>query len=96
MIITVKDDTVHIEGYEGAFYRYTTNEGNPSACGIWDNWYTGIGIDESGKTYTIVWAISDMEAYNRGDEDCCDWFNPNEVIDNETGLPVPEGMYTMK
>lgn len=96
MTITVNNDTVHINGYEGAFYRYTTEDGKPSACGIWDIWYSGIGTDENGKTYTIVWAVSDMESYNNGDEDCCDWFSPNEVIDDETGLPIAEGTYTIR
>lgn len=73
----------YMDGYEGAFYRYTTEDGKESACGIWDYWYTADAVDEAGKHYTIVWAIEDMDAFNRGDEDCCDWGSPDEIKDED-------------
>ncbi len=80
--------SAYVEGFEGAFYRYTTNEGTPSACGIFDNWYTAAAVDTNGNKYRVVWEISNLDAFNSGDEDCCDWDNPSEVIDINSGLPV--------
>lgn len=80
-------DQAYLEGYEGAFYRYTTDEGKPSACGIWDNWYKAIAEDEDGNQYNLVWAITKPELFENGDEDCCDWDNPDEILD-ESGMPV--------
>lgn len=80
----------YVEGYKGAFYRFTTDEGKSSACGIWDNWYTAQAVDESGKTYRVVWEITDYDAFENGDEDCCNWTDPAEVIDDETGMPVTD------
>lgn len=68
-----------VEGYEGAFYRFHTENGTLSPCGIWDNWYEAEATDESGNEYRVVWEISNHEAFNNGDEDCCDWDNPAEI-----------------
>lgn len=76
-----------VQGYEGAFYRYTTDEGKASIMGIYDNWYAANGRDEQGNEYLIVWAISNREAFDYGDEDCCDWDEPSEVLNLDTGLP---------
>lgn len=76
-----------VQGYEGAFYRYTTDEGKASIMGIYDNWYAANGRDEQGNEYLIVWAISNREAFDNGDEDCCDWDEPSEVLNLDTGLP---------
>lgn len=88
--ITVTGGEQNVNGYEGAFYRFTTDDGRPSAYGIWDNWYEGTGKDDNGNEYFIVWSISKPELFAEGDEDCCDWDNPVEVIDCVTGLPVAE------
>lgn len=88
MIIIKLTQSAYVEGYDGAFYRYTTEDGQASACGIYDNWYTARAIDDDGKEYRVIWQISDLDAFNRGDEDCCDWDNPAEVIDLDSGLPV--------
>ena len=80
----------YVEGYAGAFYRYTTDEGKPSACGIWDNWYTAEAVDENGKHYSLVWTISNMDALQAGDEDCCDWDNPAEVLDEDGNVVTNE------
>lgn len=81
-------EPAYVDGFNGAFYRYTTEDGTPSACGIFDNWYTALAVDEDGNEYRVVWTISDIDAYNNGDEDCCDWNNPAEILDLNSGLPV--------
>ena len=79
-------EQAHLEGYEGAFYRYTTEDCKQSACGIMDNWYTAIAEDEDGNKYTLVWAITKPELFETGDEDCCDWDKPSEILMD--GKPV--------
>ena len=81
-------ENAHLDGYNGGFYRFTTKDGKASASGIADEYYTAIGCSEEGKEYRIVWTIADREAFERGDEDCCDWDNPAEIIDLDSGLPV--------
>lgn len=78
----------YVEGFNGAFYRYTTDDGKPSACGIFDSWYTAHAVDENGNEYSVVWTISDPDAFERGDEDCCNWNEPAEILDLDSGLPV--------
>lgn len=78
----------HLEGYENAFYGFTTAEGKASATGIWGERYEATAIDDDGTEYRVVWAISNREAFDNGDEDCCDWNEPSEIINVETGLPV--------
>lgn len=77
-----------VEGYEGAFYRFHTENGTLSPCGIWDNWYEASAVDEDGNEYRVVWEISDHEAFNNGDEDCCDWDNPAEIYSYADRKPV--------
>lgn len=36
-------------------------------------YYTATAIDNSGESYTVVWEISNHEAFESGDEDCCNW-----------------------
>lgn len=78
----------YVEGYEGAFYRLHTYDGKLSALGIQNNWYTANAIDEKGNEYKIVWAITNREAFERGDEDCCDWDNPSEIYSYADGKTV--------
>lgn len=78
----------HIEGYNGAFYRFHTENGTQSASGIWDNWYEAAAVDESGNEYRVVWEISDYEAYNNGHGDCCDWENPAEIYSYTDHKPI--------
>ena len=73
----------YVCGYEGAFYRFTTVEGKPSANGIFDNWYEASAEDENGRKYKVVWAVSDKDAFDNGDEDCCEWDNPAEILDEQ-------------
>lgn len=78
----------HAEGYKGAFYRLTTNDRKQSACGIWDNWYEASAEDSEGNEYRVVWEISNTEAFNNGDNDCCDWDNPAEIFSYTDGKPI--------
>lgn len=84
----IKLDAAHVEGYEGAFYRFTTDQGLPSAHGIFGNWYEAVGTDADGNEYRIVWHIADVAAFESGDENCCDWGNPDEILCLDTGYPV--------
>lgn len=83
-------DNAHIEGYNGAFYRFTTEEGKPSACGIWDNWYEATAVDDNGNQYRVVWNIKpDFDINSNADEsDACDWDNPAEIINIDNDMPV--------
>ena len=75
----------HLEGYEGSFYRFTTDEGEASAFGIWGERYEATAIDDNGTEYRVVWAIANREAFDNGDEDCCIWNAPNEITNIATG-----------
>ena len=81
-------DNASLEGYEGAFYRFACDDGKKSAKGIQNNWYSAPATDEDGNEYKIVWEISKPELFAIGDEDCCDWDNPAEVVNLSTGKPV--------
>ena len=78
----------HAEGYKGAFFRFTTKDGKQSIKGIWDNWYEASATDDNGNEYRIVWAITNNEAFVSGDEDCCNWDEPNEIYSYTEGKPV--------
>ena len=73
-------DNAYLEGGEGVFYRYHTKDGKLSACGIYGNWYEAHAVDDDDNEYRVVWEISDREAFDNGDEDCCDWENPSEIV----------------
>lgn len=80
----------YVCGYEGAFYRFTTKDGKRSCHGIWNNWYEGTATDEDGKDYKVIWEITDRDAFDAGDEDCCDWDNPAEILDDEGNTVTDE------
>ena len=87
MNIKLKEQA-YLAGYEGGFYRFTTDEGKPSIKGIWGEYYTAIAADNNDTEYRVVWEISNREAFDNGDEDCCDWDNPAEILNLDTGLPT--------
>lgn len=87
MLIRLINDA-HVAGDDNMIYRFTTTDGKSSVHCIFDGWYEANGVDDAGNTYSIVWRITDREAHDRGDEDCCDWDNPDEVICDDTGHPV--------
>lgn len=77
-----------LEGYDGAFYRYTTANGKPSAKGIFNKWYEADAIDDNENEYRVVWEIADYEAFDNGDEDCCDWDHPSEIYSYTDGKSI--------
>lgn len=81
-------EQAQLEGYDGAFYRFHTADGKLAVTGIWNNWYESHAIDENGNEYRIVWIISNHEAFENGDEDCCNWDEPEEIYSYTDGKPV--------
>lgn len=77
----------HIEGYKGAEYRLTTDAGKPSACVIRDNWYEATATDKNDNMYLVVWRIKDDFNINENPDEsnACDWDNPEEIINIDTG-----------
>jgi hypothetical protein len=57
---------------EQAFYGERYNTDNYIAAAIKDP-------DPDNANYTINWEISNIEAWKEGDEDCCNWDNPNNI-----------------
>ena len=80
----------HIEGYNGAEYRLHTDDGKPSIYVIRDNWYEATATDDNGNEYLVVWRIKeDFDVNENPDEsDACNWDEPAEIINIETGKPV--------
>ena len=78
-----------VEGYDGAFYRFTSEDGQQLATGIWDIWFEARAVDEDGGEYNVVWKVSDKEALESGDEDCCDWECPAEVYSYDECRSLP-------
>lgn len=81
-------ENAYLEGGEGVFYRYHTKDGKLSACGIYGNWYEAHAVDDDNNEYRVVWEISDREAFDNGDEDCCDWENPSEIVRLSDNIPM--------
>lgn len=86
----------YIDGREGSFLRTVTENGKPTAEGIWGAYYTAAAEDSAGNTYRVFWRIK--EDYDAGsmEEDCaCDWNEPFMVLDaaglNVTGAVELEG-----
>jgi len=80
----------HIEGYSGAEYRLHTDDVKPSIYVIRDNWYEATATDENGNEYRVVWRLRDDFdiSENLDESDACDWDEPSEIINLETGKPV--------
>ena len=73
----------YIEGYDGSFLRFTDEDGNELATGIWGAYYEASAEDEDGNRYCVCWEITNREAFDEGDEDCCDWDCPTIVFDSD-------------
>lgn len=80
----------HIEGYKGAEYRLHTDDGSESIYVIRDNWYEATATDDNGNEYLVVWILrEDFDVNENSDEsDACNWDEPEEIINIETGKPV--------
>ena len=79
MLNIMLTENAYLEGGRGVFYRYHLKDGRLSVCGIYGYWFEAPGVAEDGTEYRIVWEISDREAFDDGNEDCCDWKNPSEI-----------------
>ena len=77
----------YVNGYEGAFYRFTNEDGTMSTSGIWDIWYIDHGYDNNENMYECIFEVINP---NVEPEDSCDWDNPNQVLNLETNLPVSD------
>ena len=58
----------YLDGYDGAFYQFNDEEGDALSIGLWDYWYKARAEDEDGEEYTVIWKITNQEAYENGDE----------------------------
>lgn len=79
----------YIDGYEGAFYRFRTDDGKMSISGIWGPWYIAHAEDAEGNEYEVVWSILPDYDHNGQEEDAaCDWDKPEQILFLTTGKPV--------
>ena len=72
------------------YHDYTDECGNLTEEAVKSGivYYTANAIDDEGNEYTVNWNISDLNAYNNGDEDCCNWDEPDEIYSYADGKPV--------
>ena len=81
----------HVEGgYYGAHYRLHTDDGKASIVVLAPNWYEASAVGDDGNGYLVVWSVRDdfdFEVEN-DEENACDWDNPMEILNLDTGLPV--------
>lgn len=73
--------------YTNGYYRLHTDEGKPSTT-VLHEYYTVQAVDNAGNDYDVYWSISNREAFYNGDEDCCDWDEPEEIYSWHEGKPV--------
>ena len=73
--------------YVGGEYRLHTEGGDLSKT-VLNGYYTASAVDEEGNEYSIYWSIANREAFDAGDEDCCNWENPEEVYSWEDKKPI--------
>ena len=73
----------YLDGYDGAFYRFNDEEGDELSTGLWDYWYEARAKDEDGEEYTVIWKITNQEAWENGDEAyACEWSDPTYIEDH--------------
>ena len=72
------------------YHDYLDDNGNLTEDGAMKGvaYYTAHAIDNSGNEYDVNWNISNLDAFNSGDEDCCNWDEPDEIYDCSTGKSV--------
>lgn len=68
-------------------YRLHTDAGKPSIT-VLTTWYEALASDNEGNEYRVFWEISNQEAFDSGNEDCCDWNNPIEIYSYKDQKPV--------
>ena len=73
----------YLDGYDGDFYRFNNEEGDELSTGLWDYRYKARAKDEDGEEYTVIWEITNQEAYENGEEEyACKWSDPTYIEDN--------------
>ena len=73
----------YLDGYDGAFYQFNDDEGNELSTGLWDYWHEARAKDEDGEEYTVIWKITNQEAFEDGEEVyACEWSDPIYIEDN--------------
>ena len=71
-------------------YFFHNEKGQKTGECIFDDYYSAWATDDDDNEYYVVWEITDWEAFENGDEGwACDWDKPAEILDDETGIPLP-------
>lgn len=60
------------------YHDYTDGAGNltQEAVDAGVVYYSAHAVDSDGNDYIVKWTITNLDAYNSGDEDCCNWDEP--------------------
>lgn len=73
-----------LKGYDGAFLRFVSEDGEELSTGIWDYWYQATAQDKAGEEYRVVWALRNSYDMDCGDETkACDWDYPDQITDEQ-------------
>lgn len=72
------------------YHNYTDGEGNltQEAVDAGVVYYTAHAVDSDGNEYDVNWGIANLDAYNSGDEDCCNWDEPDKICSYEDNAIV--------
>jgi len=73
----------------GQDYRdYIDDAGNLTQDGVDAGvaYYTAHAVDGDGNEYDVNWSIANLDAYNSGDEDCCNWDEPAEIRNEDNAI----------
>lgn len=80
----------YVDGNGTDYHDYIDANGNLTEEGALQGvvFYTANAVDENNNEYRVTWKISDIDAYNSGDEDCCNWDEPDEIYSYKDNKPV--------
>ena len=72
------------------YHDYLDSNGNLTEDGVIRGvaYYTAHAVDEEGNEYFVNWNINNLDAFNSGDEDCCNWDEPDEIYSYTDNKPV--------
>lgn len=76
-------------------YRLHTDDGKPSIS-VLHEYYTAHAIGDDGNDYDVYWSIANKAAFDAGDEDCCNWDEPDEIYSWSDHKPVSAKIYWIK
>lgn len=68
-------------------YPLHTDDGKLSIY-VLHEYYTAHAVDDAGNDYDVYWEITNREAFDAGDDDCCDWGHPVEIYSWHDHKPV--------